>query len=451
MELTPSQAIIARDLHRFRVINCGRRFGKTTEATEEIKGLALIDRNKRIKKLKLNSFDEEKVLVMSNQDEYRCRINYWAETYRDARDIAWGMLLKELGPIIIKSNDSRLEIIVCNEDGNRAIIKLRGWESVESARGTKSDFDIFDEVAKYCSFWMYWEEVIRPTLTDYIGEAMFYSTPKGFNHFYDLYNLQEKDKDFKSFHFTSFDNPFLLQSEINKAKQQMTEDRFSQEYLADFRKTQGLVYKEFSRERNIYTELGDKRMIYSVANICVGVDWGYTNPAAILKIEQDTDNRFFVSQEYYKIQRSTAELIEIAKSYDGNYYYPDPAEPDRLAEMRKAGLNVREVSKDIEAGIESVREALKTNRLFIHSSCVNLISEIETYAYPDKKPNKNEYETPIKENDHALDALRYVIHMRSQHRDSFAYVHYADSAMPTHTAPRVTDQPKVAYTHVPRL
>jgi phage terminase large subunit len=74
---------------------------------------------------------------------------------------------------------------------------------------------------------------------------------------------------------------------------------------------------------------------------------------------------------------------------------------------------VRDVSKDIEAGISAVQELFKSNRLFIHSSCTNLIWELETYAYPDKKPDHNEAELPIKENDHAVDTLRYVLYMQA--------------------------------------
>ena len=84
-----------------------------------------------------------------------------------------------------------------------------------------------------------------------------------------------------------------------------------------------------------------------------------------------------------------------------------------MEEMRRAGLNVRDVSKDIEAGISSVQELLKTGRLHIDASCVNLINEFETYRYPDKKPDMNEKEVPIKEHDHALDSIRYALYMQA--------------------------------------
>jgi len=380
MILTPKQNEIGADLHRFRVVNCGRRFGKTTLAVEEIKGKAIY-RNKRI-----------------------C---YIAPTYQQARDIAWEHLKKELQGIATNVNESRLEIKVRNKSGGESTVILRGWESVETLRGQAFDFLVIDEIASMRNWIVNWNEVLRPTLTDTRGDAMFISTPKGFNHFYDLYNIQEKDKDFKSFHFTSYDNPFLPKEEIDKAKTELPEDQFAQEYLADFRKTQGLVYKDFRREVHVYSEHQG-----NYVDKLVPIDWGYTNPTAAYLIQRDTDAHYWIYPEYYKTGKTTQEVIEVIKSWRGNKYYPDPAEPDRSEEMRRAGLNVREVSKDIEAGISCVQELLKQGRLHIHSSCVNLINEFETYRYPDKKPDHNEPELPVKEHDHALDSIRYALYMQ---------------------------------------
>lgn len=435
MSLHKAQAEIARDKHRFKVVNCGRRFGKTYLSV-----LAMMAK-----------------AVQGNDRQ----VVYIAPTYQQARDIAWNELKKVCEPIINKINESRLEIVVNNTKGGTSTILLRGWESIETLRGQKFHYVVVDEIASMRNWQSNWEEVIRPTLTDYRGEGLFISTPKGFNHFYDLYGLEHKDDDYKSFHFTTFDNPHIPVDEIEKARKELTEDRFAQEYLADFRKTEGLVYKEFNRENHIYNRIDDKRTALSIADVSIGIDFGYTNPTAILRIERDSDNRFFVTQEWYKTNKTTAEIVEVAKGMNANYYYPDPAEPDRIAELRKAGLNIREVSKEIEAGIQSVRELFKANRLFIHSTCTNLINELETYSYPQKKPDKNEPELPIKENDHACDALRYVLHMKAKTQQGYAHTHYADNTLPTspkypststHTPTNTSkENPRQAYTHVPRI
>lgn len=71
---------------------------------------------------------------------------------------------------------------VKDEHGNELLsqIILRGWEAVETLRGQSFDFLVLDEVASMRNFWMGWNEVLSPTLTDRAGDALFISTPKGF-------------------------------------------------------------------------------------------------------------------------------------------------------------------------------------------------------------------------------------------------------------------------------
>lgn len=377
MKLHSAQDEVARDTHRFRVLCCGRRWGKTTLAVEEIKGVAL------------------------SKD---ARIAYIAPTFQQARDIAWQMLIKELKPITKKVNESRLELEVVNLKGGTSSIALRGWEAIETLRGQFFDFIVIDEVASMRNFNVYWHEVVRPTLTDTKGQVMFISTPKGFNHFYDLFNT--KDDDYNSFHYTSYDNPFIPKEEIDKASREIPEDRFAQEYLADFRKTEGLVYKEFDRSRHITEKFPE-----AFSDTILGADFGYTNPSAIIPIKVDSDNHYWIREEFYKTHQTTEQIGEQGLLYKATKHYPDPAEPDRIEILRKMGWNCREVSKDIVSGVDRVRELFKQNRVHIHPDCKNLIHELETYRYPDKKPDKNEEEKPVKENDHALDALRYALYM----------------------------------------
>ena len=377
MKLHKTQSEVAIDTHRFRVLLCGRRWGKTTLAVQEMVANAISgnDRN----------------------------IAYIAPTYQQARDIAWNELKKITHNIADNINESRLEITLKTIKGGKSKIALRGWEAVDTLRGQYFHFLVLDEVATFRNFWVGWHEVLRPTLTDKKGDALFIGTPKGFNHLYDLYNMI--DEDYKSFHFTSHDNPFIPKEEIDKAKIEMPEDRFAQEYMADFRKMEGLVYKEFDRDRHVTTDEPK-----NVIDIVAGIDWGYTNPASSHRVRIDSDRHYWIDDEFYKTNQTSEQIIEAVKLKRPTKVYPDPAEPDRIEMARRLGLNVREVSKDIEAGIDTVRELLKQGRIHIHPSCINLISEFESYRYPDKKPDANEKETPIKENDHALDEIRYILH-----------------------------------------
>lgn len=375
--LHSTQKPVALDPHRFRVLCCGRRWGKTTLSIDQMKARAAI----------ANS-----------------RIAYIAPTYQQARDIAWEQLKRELTEAAETINESRLEIRLING----SLIILRGWESIETLRGQLFDLIVIDEVAMMRNFDIQWQEVIRPTLTDRKGEALFISTPKGFNHFYVLFNREHSDPDFKSFHFTTYDNPWIPKEEVDKARLELTEDRFAQEYLADFRKTEGLVYKEFSRERHIYTseEPTGGRWL-------VGQDYGY-HTACVLRIKKDRSGKYWVTDEWYVHKQTDTQVNEYAAALKADATYPDPANASACEELRRMGVNVREVLKtkdSVRNGISVVRELLKQNRLFIHASCINLIWELETYSYPEKKPDRNPDENPIKENDHAVDALRYPLMM----------------------------------------
>jgi PBSX family phage terminase large subunit len=385
--LHPAQNKIASSRARFRVVNAGRRFGKTVLSSEEIKGFALF--------------------------KSKARIVYIAPTYQQARDIMWDMLKKELLPITKKVNESRLEIEVMDKTGESSYIFLRGWESVETLRGQSFDFMVLDEIASMRNFWTGWNEVLSPTLIDRKGSALFISTPKGFNHFFDLYNMQEKDKSYESFHFTTFDNPNIPVEEIEREKLSKPENTFAQEYLADFRKQEGLVYKEFSRDRHLYSSTSD-RQPRNIVNKIAGVDFGFTNPAAVISVLKDFDGSYWVEEEWYKRGKTDTQIAEYVAAHNFNEVYPDPESPSAILQMQNLGVNCKEVVKNrdsIKNGINKIRALFIQNKLHIHSSCQNLISELETYAYPESREGHNEDENPIKENDHALDALRYALFM----------------------------------------
>lgn len=405
MVLHRTQSIVANDLHRFRIVDAGRRWGKTELSVEEMKGFAVARENGSV--------------------------GYIAPTYQQARDIAWEKLKSSCSPMLEeKPNESRLEIIIRNQFYNSkrqetitnsgilvpwlSRIILRGWESVENFRGQAFDFLVPDEVAMYRNFWIGWHEVLRPTLTDRKGHALFISTPKGFNHFYDLYNFELKDTNYKSFHFTTYDNPFIPVEEIEQARNEIAPERFAQEYMADFTKTEGLVFKEFSREKHLFK---DHQSNY--IDVISGIDFGFTNPCAIYSIGIDSSDNMWIYDEYYKTRKTDTEVADYVASKNYNAVYPDPEAPNAIEELERRGVNVRDVIKgkdSIKNGIDKIRERLKAGKLHIHNSCVNLINEFETYSYPDESDKRANDEKPLDEFNHGIDAIRYAIMM--YHNDS---------------------------------
>lgn len=378
MELTPAQAKIISDTHRFRVVVCGRKFGKTTLNAEELVANAI-----------------------SGNDR---RVMYVAPTLGVARQLMWERL-KKYGASI-KENDSRLEMKVKTPYGGESHIFLGSWEKIELYRGDEFDFIEFDEVQEYRGFWVGWNEAMRPTLTPRKGGAMFSGTPKGFNQLYDLFNLEYTDDNFKSFRFTTYDNPFIDKDEIDKEKAKKSDDEFAQEYLAEFRKSSGLVFKEFNREQHVFDY-----DINGYSEKVAGVDFGYTNPTAIPHVIIK-DGNYYVTSELYRTQMTDDEVADYVFAQRFTKVYPDPEAPAAIEVMRRKGINLRDVVKgkdSIEHGINKMREMFKQNKLFIHKSCINLIGELEMYSYPDKSAFRNANENPQDEYNHAIDALRYVV------------------------------------------
>lgn len=379
MILTPAQKQIASDTHRFRVLNCGRRFGKTSLAVVEMIGKAVAKKDRRVA--------------------------YIAPTYQQARDIAWAELKKIAQTVATSINESRLEITLKTQDEGTSVIVLRGWESVETLRGQKFDFLVLDEVREMKHFFVYWHDTLEPTLLDTIGEAMFISTPNGFDHFYNLYNKQDTDDEYKSFHFTTYDNPHLPLEYLEKQRGKLPEDSFAQEYLADFRKMQGLVYKEFDRDRHLIDSLPEGNYVETIA----GVDFGYNHPCAVTHIKKNSDGVYFVYDEWYKTQQTEAQIAEYVAGHMFTAVYPDPESPSAIAELEKRHVNIREVIKgkdSVKSGIDKVRELFKSNRLFVLKGCKNLVTELESYQYDEKQVEK-----PVKDKDDAVDSLRYALMM----------------------------------------
>lgn len=409
VKLHKAQYDIATDPHRFRVAVCGRRFGKSVMSRMVVLKWAL----------------ENPGL-------------YWivSPTYKMSKMIHWRDYQNEIPrSLVAKKNEVELSL----ELKNGARIELRGAENPDMLRGVKLRGLVVDEIDSIRNWNWLWNEVLRPTLTDYAAPAMFIGTPKGYSTLYELYNNGQTDgSDYKSWRFTSYDNPYIPKEEIDNAKKELTEDTFMQEYMADFRKYTGLVYKEFQREVHV-VEPFDIPAGWSVFR---GIDFGSTNPTACLWIAVDGDENIFVASEHYQ----TGETIDYHSglinanplSSRVQQTYGDPSGAQWISEFAQRGIYITPATKEtgtnfnswVRFGIEKVSERLQlrpghtvpqvheTNRnergmprMFIFSSCVATIKEFETYRWKEKSVTQaqdlNEPDVPEKANDHALDALRY--------------------------------------------
>lgn len=195
-----NQEYILRNKKRFNIVKTGRRFGKT-----------------------------EIVKLLSSYALQGKFVGIWFPTYKDLADI-WRELVVTFYPAIISKNEQVKQILFVNG----GLIDFWSMDDPDAGRGRKYHRVIADEFAKAKKAKQAWQGTIRPTLTDYMGDGWFFSTPKGKNnYFYELEQEMKKQADWACFKFTSYDNPYLNPLEIDDARNQLDKITFEQEYLAE--------------------------------------------------------------------------------------------------------------------------------------------------------------------------------------------------------------------------
>lgn len=204
--LHPRQREIFASPARYRCVSAGRRFGKTLLSCLWV----AMDRGSAIN---------------------GAPVAFFAPTYKLLLDV-WSDLERTLKSVIRKANktEMRMELITGG--------KIDFWtlEDPDAGRGRKYRRIVIDEAAHARYLKDAWERAIAPTLTDLQGSALFISTPKGQNFFYELFRRggQPAHPDWASFHAPSAANPYLDPAEIERARGDLPALVFAQEYLAEF-------------------------------------------------------------------------------------------------------------------------------------------------------------------------------------------------------------------------
>jgi len=155
-----------------------------------------------------------------------------------------------------------------------------------------------------------------------------------------------------------------------------------------------------------------------------GIDYGASNPFSCLLIGVSTGKYtqtgkvMWVEKEYYwdhkkrERQKTNSELANDVQQFLEPYaiknIYIDPSAASFKTELRKMGMHVVDANNDVEEGIFKMTSEMKRGMLFVCSECTNTIREIESYVWDPRAAEKG-YDEPLKKDDHAIDALRYVI------------------------------------------
>jgi hypothetical protein len=386
MALSAAQQAIAQDSHRFRVAICGRRFGKTHLAIRELARFASIPNSS-------------------------CQ--YIAPSYRMAKNIVWRKLRNRLTDLrwVRRTNETELSL----ELVNGSMISLKGADNFDSLRGVANNFLVLDEFAFMQP--EAWHEVLRPTLSDTGGHAMFISTPVGKNNWaYDLYTQSQRDpENWGSWQYTSLAGGRIPESEIAQARLDLDARTFRQEYEASFEDAGSRIFYSFN-EQNILA-LSD----LDTSNIHVGMDFNIDPMSAVIGVRRG--DTMFVVDEIRIFGSNTDEMVqEIRRRYPQSAVtvYPDPASRQRKTSaggrtdfsiLQNAGFTVRAPNSHdaVRDGINAVNSRLCNSagarQLFVSPTCRHTIESLDRHAY---KPGT---QIPDKESglDHMSDAVRYMI------------------------------------------
>jgi PBSX family phage terminase large subunit len=388
MPLSLAQANIANDDKRFRVVIAGRRFGKTHISIREICKAARIP-------------DRE--------------VWYVAPTYRQSKQIVWKKLKHKLQDLrwTAKVNESELAITL----KNGTTIALKGADNADSLRGVGLDFIVLDEFADIDP--EAWYEVLRPTLSDKQGSALFIGTPKGIGNWaHDLYNMsQESPEDWSSHQYTTIDGGNVPESEIESAKRDLDTRTFNQEYMATFETYSGRIFYNFDRKIHVkkyeYTAIPD--VLY------IGMDFNI-DPMSAVVFARHKDTLHAID-EIRLFSSNTSEIVDEIKARYGSrkiWVYPDPASRQRktsaggftdLTILQNAGFIVKAPNSHnpVRDGINAVNSRLLNDRkevnLLFDPRCKSTIESMEKYSYKENssQPDKD------KGYDHMADALRYAV------------------------------------------
>jgi len=387
MSLNPGQQAVTASDARFRVVIAGRRWGKTHLAIREL--------------AKVCRFPDKRAF-------------YVAPTYRQAKQIVWDTLkyrLQDLGWVRgVNESDLTIRLI------NGSTISLRGADNPDSLRGVGLDFVVMDEFAMIDQ--KAWTEVLRPTLSDKQGSAMFISTPMGQSNWsYDLYQRTLQDPNWASFQFTTLEGGNVPVEEIEQARRDLDERTFRQEYEATFESAGNRVYYAFDRAVNV------RAAPAGLEHTVIYTGWDFNIDPMSVVIAVRSGESLYVTDEISMYSSNTQEAVEeVHQRYPRArvWAYPDPASRQRktsaggatdLTILQNAGFVVKApnahtpVRDRINAVNSRLRSASGEVTLYIDPKCRRLIEGLERQTY------KAGSTTPDKDNDynHANDALGYMI------------------------------------------
>jgi len=222
--------------------------------------------------------------------------------------------------------------------------------------------------------------------------------------------------DLKSFKFVLDDNPVLSKKYKDSLKAEYKGLWYKRFILGEWVLAEGAIYDFFDTDLHVKPKPPTYAKQYFL-----GIDYGTTNAFAAVLIGFNDDHHpaMWVEKEYYwnsrekGFQKTDSEYaIDIQKEFEGypiSLIYIDPSAASFKVELKRKRFAVKEANNDVLDGIRFVGALIAQGDLVICKQCKNLIKEIESYVWDENSVKLGE-DKPVKKNDHAIDAMRYVLY-----------------------------------------
>jgi len=370
-----NQQVILDNSSRFRVVMCGRRFGKSELSQVEIISNALKG----------------------------YQVAYITPTYKLAKTF-----FEKLTQVVPFENN-KSDLII--NFPNKGSVEFFTGERLDNLRGRKFHFVVIDEASFIPNLEDGWLNSIRPTLTDYKGRALFLSTPKGKNYFYSLF--MKGGEDWQSFKFSTYDNPYIDKDEIDDAKRQLPEAVFEQEYMANPMENAANpfgVQQIFSCVKQMST---NKPAFYGI-DLAKSFDW-----TVIVGLDSSGSVCYF--NRFQKDWKQTKETI-LTLDRSKPVFIDSTGVGDAITEDLQKSFNIMTGFKYTSTSKQQLMELLASS---IHNGQVSfplgpIKDELEIFEYQ-YTPTGVRYNAPTGYHDDCVNALALAVKCKNEHKYSGVY------------------------------
>ncbi|MCW6085530.1 MULTISPECIES: PBSX family phage terminase large subunit [Clostridium] len=256
-----------------------------------------------------------------------------------------------------------------------------------------------------------------------IKGAKLYGTTNPDSPYHYLYTEYITDKEklesgmVKVYHFMLDDNPSLDDEYKNFIKNAYTGFWYQRMILGLWVIAEGAIYDMWDKDLNTFVDEDLPPGLKSIAQRYISIDYGAANPTVFLDIWDDGSDIWVVNEYYHdskkKGQKENSQYADdLVKFIDGIYpraVIVDPSAESFQISLRAKGIRVKDADNEVLEGIRMVSTLIANRKLRVHKkNCPNFLEEVSGYVW-DEKAILNGEEKPVKDKDHALDAIRYFV------------------------------------------